>query len=144
MQISIWIYKESETTISTVTLQSLPEGIPPLVMPSLEKQDIPQMKKDLPKYDAAGVYTPQATLCWENLLAEFPSKYGKLPEHEPPWIVEGLLPSIRARDDLNVFPQVVLPEKVSQKVKAAQEHRQVIMILHQCIIIFSGNDSYTQ
>lgn len=53
------------------TFQSLPEGTPSLVIPSLEKQDIAQMKRDLPKYDAAGVYSADAILCWEKLLKEY-------------------------------------------------------------------------
>ena len=71
-------------------LQSLPPGIPSLVIPSLEKQDIPQMKRDLPKYDAAGVCNPDAILQWEQLLAKFPTRYGGLPKSDPPWIVDAL------------------------------------------------------
>lgn len=107
------------------TFQSLPEGTPSLVIPSLEKQDIAQMKRDLPKYDAAGVCSADAILCWEKLLKEFPTKYGGLPEREPPWIVDTLQPSARARDSYGSVVQAVtqLPERVSQKVQAAHKRR---------------------
>ena len=104
-------------------MHSLPEGAPTLVQPTLQKQDIPQMKKDLHKYDAAGVYTAEATQRWERLLAEFPTKYGELPEIEPPWIVDEIQPATN-RLPCDDTPTVI-PEKVSQKAKATQEHRQV-------------------
>ena len=104
-------------------MQTSPEGIPALVQPTLDKQDIPQMKKDLPKYDAAGVYSPEAIQRWEKLLDDFPWKYGSLPECIPPWVVDELPPiNLRTPSDQ---PSIALPEKVTQKAKATQEHRQV-------------------
>ena len=100
----------------------MPGDTPSLVTPSLEKQDIPQMQRDLSKYDAAGVYNAEAVLSWEKLLTELPNKYGSLPEPEPPWIIEELRPSVRVQDCGN---KAVLPEKVSKNIKAAQERHKV-------------------
>ena len=84
------------------------------------------MKKDLPKYDAAGVYSPEALKRWEKLLEEFPRKYGALPECAPHWVVDDLQP-INQRFP-STQPSIALPEKVTQKAKAIQEHRQVQLL----------------
>ena len=117
--------------------QSLPNGVPSLVKPSLEKQDIPQMKKDLPKYDAAGVYSREALQRSEKLLEDLPRKYGTLPECTPHWIVHDLRP-INQRITSSQ-PSVVIPEKVTQKAKAIQEHQQVNI----CLCWFISLSHYT-
>lgn len=58
------------------SMQTMPDGTPPFVNPSLEKQDLPQTKRDIPKYDLAGVLPSEASNRFNQLLEVFETKYG--------------------------------------------------------------------
>ncbi len=69
-------------------VQTIPTGSPPVLTPSLHKQDIEQIRKDLPKYDDTGVFTPEVKKEWEDFLGTFNDRFGKVPFEEPPWVLD--------------------------------------------------------
>ena len=52
----VMFFTISSACVMAFYFQSLPTGEPSLVHPCLDKQDIEQMKKDLPKYEATGLF----------------------------------------------------------------------------------------
>ncbi len=58
----------------------------------MEKQDVARLRKDVPKYYAAGVLTSEENHQWESRLDVIESKYGSLPEVEPEWVIDSLTP----------------------------------------------------
>lgn len=71
----------------------MPTGHPPLLAPSLQKQDITRIKKEISRYNEAGVFSPEAKEKWDRLLGNFSTKYGSLPEQSPEWILNSFQPT---------------------------------------------------
>ena len=99
-------------------LQSVPGGKPSLLEPSLIKQDITQMVKDLPKYHETGLFPPDTREKWDNfkLLSGFSSVYGSIPSPEPEWILTNLKP---------VSTTPVISDSVLKHSRAAKQTRKV-------------------
>lgn len=101
--------------------QSLPSGKPSLVQPSLGKQDIEQMKKDLLKYEATGLFPAGAKEKWEDFLENFNVCYGQVPSN-PIWLMD------KFKEVSERCPRVPVPtvcDKVLQQARAAKEIRKV-------------------
>ena len=99
-----------------------------MVLPSTEKQDIQQLKRDIPKYDEAGIFGPDAKSKWENVLSNFPKKYGLLPDIKSPWILDQLKTlSERFMSDSS---RPTIPEKILKKSQATKECRKVNSCMH--------------
>lgn len=89
-----------------------------LIEPSLAKQDIPQMKKDILKYEDTGVFTEDDKANWDTFLASFPSVYGSIPVEEPNWILD-TFQSVTARFS-NVTDNFSVSEKVQKQARTSQ------------------------
>ena len=55
-------------------LQSLPDGFPQLVPPSLERLDYSQLQKDIPKYETKCGLAHSAVQWWEMFLVQIADK----------------------------------------------------------------------
>lgn len=63
-----------------IFLQDTPPGIPRLVEPKMDKVDIPHLKKDIAKFNEAGVFRDEDNKWWELFLDSFMVKYGQVPD----------------------------------------------------------------
>lgn len=122
-------------------LQSIPTGCPKLVVPSLDKQDVPCLHKDLKKYEAAGVLSEQTKKEWDLFMSQFES-YGRLPEENPAWALNEI-PTVQTRC-AGTFRQLVVPERIMKHVQSSKEFGKVCASIRACvycilyICIFSG------
>lgn len=85
---------------------------PSLAESSLDKQDIPQMHKDIVKCEQSGVFMEENKNNWEDFCLRM------VPAEEPKWILEDFSPvSISCRNvpDVNVF------DKVQKQTRAMQQ-----------------------
>ena len=86
------------------------------------KQDINQMKKDIPKYIESGLFPSGAKEKWDDLLTNFDLKYGKLPQ-ESNWILDEFQSlSVRCTQS-EVHP--VISDKVLKQAQASKAFRKV-------------------
>ena len=69
----------------------LPDRKPDTLSPSLVKQDIPQLKKDIPKHREAGVMIGEKLSQWETLLEDL-NKSSTPSEDESDWIFDWYTP----------------------------------------------------
>ncbi len=106
-------------------VQTIPTGSPPVLTPSLHKQDIEQMRKDLPKYDDTGVFTPEVKKEWEDFLGTFNDRFGKVPFEEPPWVLDEIRELIAKRPCSPPPVPPVLPEKVKKKASSLAKCHEV-------------------
>ena len=90
------------------------------------KQDIDQLKRDIPKYNAAGVFTPEAKTLWENFLSEFNIHYGSLPDNEPDWILDELRP-VHVRLNKSA-PAPEISEKILKCSQSTKQFHKVIVV----------------
>ena len=91
--------------------------------PSLDKQDINQMIKDLPKYQQTGLISLDAVDKWDSLLSRFVAEYGTIPSPEPEWLLANFKTiDERISGDLTT---PVLPDAVLRLSQAAKQTRKV-------------------
>ena len=90
--------------------------------PSLTKQDIGQLKRDIPKYCATGIFPPDAMDKWETFLFSFHNSYGTVPLVIPNWIIDDFKP-VSERNIVTAEPS--LPELLVQKSNTAKQVREV-------------------
>ena len=100
----------------------MPSSKPDLVVPSLGKQDIGQMMKDVPKYHSTGIFPPDTKDKWNLFLSSFNTKYGIVPSVKPKWILDDFKP-LSERRLITVNPP--LPEHVVQKSISSKSVREV-------------------
>ena len=100
------------------------------MVPSLDKQDVPRLYKDLKKYEAAGVLSEQAKKEWDLFMPQL-EPFGSLPEENPLWT-------------LNEFPTVqvcctgtsrelVVPERIMKHMQSSKEFRKVYTYIHNSL-----------
>ena len=92
-----------------------------MVKPSLSKQDISQMKKDLPKYEATGLFPAGTKEKWEELLENFDARYSQEPRN-PMWHLD-MFKKVSERCVCATAPAV--SDKVLRHSRAAKEIRKV-------------------
>ena len=95
-----------------------------LIEPSLAKQDIPQIKKDVSKYEDTGVFTEDDKANWDDFLASFPSVYGSIPVEEPNWILDSFQ-SVTTRFS-DVTDDFSVSEKVQKQARTSQPSHKVL------------------
>ena len=100
----------------------MPCGKPSLVEPSLAKQDIDQMIRDIPKYYQTGLFQQDTRDNWDKLLSSFPVVYGCLPSPQPEWILNEFKP-ITERGTTESIP--IVPDAILQRSNAAKQIRKV-------------------
>ena len=110
-------------------LQSLPVGEPDLVQPSLTKQDIGQLRKDLPKYESLGVMSP------DSVETEIERHFGRLPEDHNEWILDTIPPVDQRRRGTS--PSVVVSERVMKCVETYKPKRQVCEMVVKILLWIS-------
>ena len=101
--------------------QSLPTGEPPLVQPTLGKQDIEQMKRDLPKYEATGLFPAGAREYWDTFLEDFNECYGQVPSN-PIWPLKHFKV---VSEQCSKLPTPAISDQVLQQTRARKEIRKV-------------------
>lgn len=92
-------------------------------MPSLDKQDVPRLHKDLKKYEAAGVLSEQAKEEWDLFMPQLESTYGTLPMKTPPWPLDEF-PAVHIHC-AGASRDVVIPERIMKHVESSKEFRKV-------------------
>ena len=101
----------------------MPCGKPNLLEPSLAKQDINQMVKDLTKYHQTGLFPQDARDKWENLLSTFNSVYGSIPSPHPEWILNDFKPVSERITEESITP--VISDPILKQSNAAKQIRKV-------------------
>ena len=91
-------------------------------MPSLDKQDVPRLQKDLKKYEAAGVLSEQAKKDWDLFMPKLES-YASLSERSPLWLIDEI-PTVQLRCARS-FREFVVPEHIMEHVQSSKEFRKV-------------------
>ena len=115
-------------------LQSIPSNKPGVLEPSLTKQDIGQMVKDVPKYYNTGIFPPNSKDKWDSFLSTFNTVYGTVPSVTPRWIVDDLAP-LNRRGIISINPS--LPVHAVEKTNNARHIRQVNSLSHAiCTCLF--------
>lgn len=92
------------------------------MVPSLDKQDVPRLEKDLKKYEAAGVFSEQAKKDWQLFMPQLKS-YGSLPKENPPWTLDEIA-TVQMRC-AGSSREVVVPEQIMKHVQSSKEFRKV-------------------
>ena len=80
--------------ICTIFSQTLPDGKPDTLSPSLDKKDIPRLKKDVPKYGETGMLTGDKLSRWETLLEDLNNSSAPLRTSQIGYLI-GTLQSVR-------------------------------------------------
>ena len=81
------------------------------------------MKKDIPKYYAAGIFPSDTMDKWENFLSTFCSQYGELPMEMPKWFLDDFQPLSVRCTGLSTAP--VISEKILKQAQYTKEFRKV-------------------
>ena len=100
----------------------MPHGKPSLLEPSLAKQDIDQMIRDIPKYHQTGLFPHDIRLKWDNFLSSFSLVYGCIPSPQPDWILNDFKP---VSERITNEPNPVIPDAIRQRSNAAKQIRKV-------------------
>ena len=89
------------------------------------------MKKDLPKYEATGLFPAGAKEKWEELLENFDARYGQEPSN-PVWQLD-MFQKVSERCRCAAVPAV--SDKVLQHSHAVKEIRKVynVALRYKCI-----------
>ena len=73
------------------------------------------------KYYEVGVFTAEEESKWKKLLQEIEVKYDGIPQIEPQWIVDRIVPvTVRCKSS-----PVNISERVTAKARSTQEYRKV-------------------
>jgi len=93
-------------------------------MPSLDKQDVPRLYKDLKKYEASGILSQKAKQEWDLFMPQLESTYGSLPKESPPWTLDELQTvQIRCAGSSR---ELVVPERILKHVESFKEFHKVV------------------
>lgn len=79
------------------------------------------MKKDLPKYEATGLFPAGAKETWEEFLENFDVWYGQIPSN-PTWQLDEFK---KCSERCPRVPAPIVNDKVLQHSRAAKEIRKV-------------------
>ena len=69
--------------------QSVPNGRPELIQPSLAKQDLGQLKKDIVKYEIAGAIKSDDLVQWKEDISGIENRFGSTPQSSG-WILDSI------------------------------------------------------
>ncbi|XP_065906896.1 uncharacterized protein [Dysidea avara] len=122
MQYKYWSH--DEWIGNCVLLKSVPVGRPELVQPSLVKQDLGQLRRDIPKYELSGALSPEDKERWNRDISDIENRFGTTQECSG-WTLDTMLPvnerSRPAPSDVTVSERV-------QKYAASHNRRRPIQI----------------
>ena len=105
------------------------------MQPSLAKQDIGQLRKDIPKYDAAGVLSTKAKEQWTTFLQNVEIQYGKIPDYDPEWILDSIAP-FTVRCKVSESKEIVINERVLKHLQNFNRQRKVGTV---CVEVIANN-----
>lgn len=99
-----------------------------LIEPSLAKQDIGQMQKDIRKYKESDMFTEQDRTNWDTFLSEFSSIYGSILTEQPNWVLESFQAvNVRYRD---VMPSYTVSDKKKNKLEQHSHITRLLKVLN--------------
>jgi len=111
------------------TLQSVPVGRPELVQPSLVKQDLGQLSRDVIKYESCGAISQEDRKQWDTDIKDIEKCFGTIQENVG-WTLDSIAPvNERSRP---VSSDVAVSERVKKYTDLYNKHRPVSL----CAVIF--------